>query len=603
MDLSVVILSYNVKYLLDACIQSVLHATRSISTEIIVVDNASTDESVALVREKYPDIRIIKNEINLGFSKANNIGVRASKGNYILILNPDTVVNESAIIGALHHLQNKAETGIVGVRMHDARGQYLPESKRGFPDLVSSFFKITGIYRFFPKSDFFNHYYLGSKDKNQISEVEVLTGAFMMMPKSLYEEVGGFDESYFMYGEDIDLSNKIKKSGKNLVYLGNEQIIHLKGRSARFDSYQHVKNFYQAMSIFVNKNFSNRIARWVIHLAIAVAGGLSFINRKLISHIIPLIDFIFILSTLAVVKYFWGYYWFADPQYFDHRIFYVNTAGYILIWMISLFFFNTYHPLYLRDAANTLKATWIGTLAILIMYSLLPEQLRSSRSVILFSALLLTLLLPLYRKWISTTPTARRALFFGTNAQEKVYRDLFHSLNYSNQFSYFSNAPAELNRLAVKCKEENISTIVLDPSQYSTADLLQVYGAIPNKTDVMYLQSINNLTTISDGNLALASFQNKVLKWMANVILSLFLFSFGWWHRQVRENYVDVLTGKKYWVGYESPMQENLPFRKIGVWSLKDDFKASVSSGNFNFEYARVYSVLQDMRMVLNQLF
>ncbi len=603
MDLSVVILSYNVKYLLDACIHSVLHATQSILAEIIVVDNASTDESVTLVREKYPDIRIVENKINVGFSKANNTGVRAANGNYVLILNPDTVVNESAIIGALRHLQNQAETGIVGVRMHDARGQYLPESKRGFPDLVSSFFKITGIYRFFPKSDFFNHYYLGSKDKTQLCNVEVLTGAFMMMPKSLYEEVGGFDESYFMYGEDIDLSNKIKKSGKNLVYLGNEQIIHLKGRSARFDSYQHVKNFYQAMSIFVNKNYSNRIARWIIHLAIAAAGGLSFINRKIISHIIPLIDFVFILSTIAIVKYFWGYYWFADRHYFDHRIFYANAAGYILIWMLSLFFFNTYHPLHLRDAENTLKATWIGTLAILIIYSLLPEQLRSSRSVILFTALLLTLLLPLYRKWISTTPTARRALFFGTNAQEKEFRELFHSLNYSNQFSYFSNSPADLNLVAIKCKEENISTVVLDPSQYTTDSLLKVYGAVPNKTDVMYLQSINNITTISDGNLALASTQNKVLKWMANLMLSLFLLPFGWWHKQVRENYLTILSGKKYWVGYESPIQENLPFRKIGVWSLKDDLTVSVSSMNYNLEYARVYSVMKDLRMVINQLF
>ncbi|MBP6795414.1 MAG: glycosyltransferase family 2 protein [Saprospiraceae bacterium] len=603
MDLSVVILSYNVKYLLDACIHSVLHATQSILAEIIVVDNASTDESVTLVREKYPDIRIIENEINVGFSKANNAGVRAAHGNYVLILNPDTVVNESAIIGALRHLQNQAETGIAGVRMHDARGQYLPESKRGFPDLISSFFKITGIYRFFPKSDFFNHYYLGSKDKTQLCNVEVLTGAFMMMPKSLYEEVGGFDESYFMYGEDIDLSNKIKKSGKNLVYLGNEQIIHLKGRSARFDSYQHVKNFYQAMSIFVNKNYSNRIARWIIHLAIAAAGGLSFINRKIISHIIPLIDFVFILSTIAIVKYFWGYYWFADRHYFDHRIFYANAAGYILIWMLSLFFFNTYHPLHLRDAENTLKATWIGTLAILIIYSLLPEQLRSSRSVILFTALLLTLLLPLYRKWISTTPTARRALFFGTNAQEKEFRELFHSLNYSNQFSYFSNSPADLNLVAIKCKEENISTVVLDPSQYTTDSLLKVYGAVPNKTDVMYLQSINNITTISDGNLALASTQNKVLKWMANLMLSLFLIPFGWWHKQVRENYLTILSGKKYWVGYESPIQENLPFRKIGVWSLKDDLTVSVSSMNYNLEYARVYSVMKDLRMVINQLF
>lgn len=603
MDLSVVILSYNVKYLLDACIHSVLHATQSILAEIIVVDNASTDESVTLVREKYPDIRIIENVINVGFSKANNAGVRAAHGNYVLILNPDTIVNESAIIGALRHLQNQAETGIVGVRMHDARGQYLPESKRGFPDLVSSFFKITGIYRFFPKSDFFNHYYLGSKDKTQLCNVEVLTGAFMMMPKSLYEEVGGFDESYFMYGEDIDLSNKIKKSGKNLVYLGNEQIIHLKGRSARFDSYQHVKNFYQAMSIFVNKNYSNKIARWIIHLAIAAAGGLSFINRKIISHIIPLIDFVFILSTIAIVKYFWGYFWFADRHYFDHRIFYANAAGYILIWMLSLFFFNTYHPLHLRDAENTLKATWIGTLAILIIYSLLPEQLRSSRSVILFTALLLTLLLPLYRKWISTTPTARRALFFGTNAQEKEFRELFHSLNYSNQFSYFSNSPADLNLVAIKCKEENISTVVLDPSQYTTDSLLKVYGAVPNKTDVMYLQSINNITTISDGNLALASTQNKVLKWMANLMLSLFLLPFGWWHKQVRENYLTILSGKKYWVGYESPIQENLPFRKIGVWSLKDDLTVSVSSMNYNLEYARVYSVMKDLRMVINQLF
>lgn len=603
MDLSVVILSYNVKYLLDACIESVVQASQHLSTEIIVVDNASTDESVSLVREKYPHINIIENKINIGFAKANNIAAHTAKGIYLLILNPDTVVNTSAIHEALHHLKTHRETGLIGVRMHDHRGNYLPESKRGFPSLLSSFFKITGIYRLFPKSDFFNHYYLGSKNRAEICEVEVLAGAFMMMPKSVFEEVGGFDENYFMYGEDIDLSGKVKKLGKKLIYLGSEEIIHLKGRSARFDSYLHVRNFYKAMKIFVDKNYSNALSRWIISLAIALAGALSFIKRKIISHIIPLADLVFMLVVISIVKYVWGYYWFGDNDFFDHPIFYINAAGYILVWMICLFFFNTYHSLHLRDAENTIKATWIGTVIILIIYSLLPEHYRSSRTVIVFSAFLLTILLPLYRRWISITSSARRAVFIGTTEQEKRFRDLFHSLNYSNQFSYFSNAPKEMVDLITKCKEENISTLLLDPSAFTVDRLLQIYSSLPAKGDVMYLHQHGATPGITNGNLALAFNQNKLLKWIMNIVLSLFLLPFGWMNKQIRNNYLSILTGEKYWVGYEEPMHENLPFKKIGIFSLKDDLNIQYTSDHRNFEYARDYSVMNDIKIVLRQLF
>jgi GT2 family glycosyltransferase len=195
MQLSVIILNYNVRYFLEQCVLSVENAIRNIDAEIIVVDNHSSDDSVAMVRSRFPNVKLIVNQDNAGFPKGNNIGVSRAKGEYICILNPDTVVAEDTFEKVLAFAESKENLGIVGVKLIDGTGKFLPESKRGIPTPWVAFTKVTGLYKSF---DVFNEYYAAHLDENQTGKVEILVGAFMLMKRELYNEVGGFDENCFM---------------------------------------------------------------------------------------------------------------------------------------------------------------------------------------------------------------------------------------------------------------------------------------------------------------------------------------------------------------------------------------------------------------------
>jgi O-antigen biosynthesis protein len=218
LKLSVIIVSYNVKHFLEQCLHSVRAAIAGIDTEIFVVDNASVDGSVKMVREKFPEAICIANDDNPGFAKANNQAIRQSKGEYVLLLNPDTIVETDTFAKIIGFMDSHPDAGGLGVKMVDGTGRFLPESKRGLPTPVVAFYKIFGLSRLFPKSKTFNKYHLGYLDKDKTHQVEILAGAFMLMRKSVLDEVGLLDEAFFMYGEDIDLSYRIIKGGYHNYY-------------------------------------------------------------------------------------------------------------------------------------------------------------------------------------------------------------------------------------------------------------------------------------------------------------------------------------------------------------------------------------------------
>ena len=211
MDLSIVIVNYNVKHFLQQCLQSVLDASKNIDAEIFVVDNKSVDGSVEMVRQNFPSVTLIANQENLGFSKANNLAIRQSTGEYVLLLNPDTVVQEDTFEKCLQYARSKKDLGGLGIKMIDGSGAYLPESKRGLPSPWTAFYKMLGLSSLFPKSKKFSRYYLGHLSKDENNEIEILSGAFMFMKKACLDKVGLLDEDFFMYGEDIDLSYRILK--------------------------------------------------------------------------------------------------------------------------------------------------------------------------------------------------------------------------------------------------------------------------------------------------------------------------------------------------------------------------------------------------------
>ncbi|MBO3116764.1 glycosyltransferase family 2 protein [Winogradskyella sp. DF17] len=249
MKLSVVILNYNVRYFLELCLESVVRAINSIDAEVIVVDNNSNDDSCAMVKSLFPKVILIENQNNDGFSKGNNIGVKIAKGEYVCILNPDTIVPEDCFSTLLQFADEQKELGLVGCQLIDGRGDFLPESKRNIPFPSIALKKLFG---------FDSDYYAKHLKPNEVGKVDVLVGAFMVLRRAVYNKVGGFDEDYFMYGEDIDLSYKVFKAGYKNYYFGKAKVVHFKGESTLKDL-KYAKRFYGAMQIFYKKHFKRNI--------------------------------------------------------------------------------------------------------------------------------------------------------------------------------------------------------------------------------------------------------------------------------------------------------------------------------------------------------
>lgn len=249
MKLSVVILNYNVRYFLEVCLRSVEAAIANIDAEIIVIDNHSSDDSCAMVKQLFPSVHLIENKENSGFSKGNNKAVAQAKGEYLCILNPDTIVSEDSFVKLLDFSAAQENLGIVGCQLIDGRGHFLPESKRHIPTPKVAFQKVIGCT---------DAYYANHLQTDAVGPVAILVGAFMWMKRAVYQEVGGFDEAYFMYGEDIDLSYKVKNAGYHNFYYGATSVIHFKGESTLKDA-QYAKRFYGAMQIFYKKHFKKHV--------------------------------------------------------------------------------------------------------------------------------------------------------------------------------------------------------------------------------------------------------------------------------------------------------------------------------------------------------
>jgi GT2 family glycosyltransferase len=280
LQLSIIIVNYNVKHLLEACLTSVGAACKNISVEIFVVDNASTDGSQAYFNGKFLNVHFLWNKENVGFAKANNSVLRETKGDYILFLNPDTVLPADCLEKCLQFFSAHPDCGGLGVRITDENGIYRKESKRGFPGAATSLFKMLGLHTLFPRSEIFARYYLGHLSENETNEIEVLSGAFMMLSRKALEKVKGFDEAFFMYAEDIDLSCRIIKAGFKNYYFPDTSIIHFKGKSTKKKSKKYISDFYGAMKIFVNKYYPQQsIGKLFLLLGIEIRKYIALIMR------------------------------------------------------------------------------------------------------------------------------------------------------------------------------------------------------------------------------------------------------------------------------------------------------------------------------------
>ncbi len=282
MDITVVIVNYRVKLFLEQTLRSVEEATQGLDAEVIVVDNNSGDDSIDFVRQRFPQVTFIENTDNVGFARANNQAIMRAAGLFTLILNPDTIISRPCIEQCIEWMRGHERCGAIGVRMVDGNGVFLPESKRAFPTPWVSFCKIFGLSALFPRSRWFARYHLRYLDDRQPHRVDILAGAFMLCRTTLLQQVGGFDEDFFMYGEDIDLSYRMVLAGYENWFLPVE-IIHYKGESTKKDSMRYVRVFYEAMLIFYRKHYPRMgvVFYPIVKLGVLVRASMAALKRLL----------------------------------------------------------------------------------------------------------------------------------------------------------------------------------------------------------------------------------------------------------------------------------------------------------------------------------
>ncbi len=367
--------------------------------EVVVIDNNSTDQSVEYLQPKFPRIRFVANRENTGFAKGCNQGLQLASGQYILFLNPDTIVPEDCFQKCISFLESQPGAGALGVRMLDGSGTFLKESKRSFPSPVTSLYKLFGLARLFSRSKTFSKYHLGHLNEHENHEVDVLAGAFMMIKKEVLDKVGSFDETFFMYGEDVDLSYRVQEAGYKNFYFAGSSIIHFKGESTRKGSMNYVRMFYNAMSLFVRKHYGGSragIFNFLIHLAIWFRAALSATGNFIRKIGLPLIDAGLIFLSFWSMKNIWIRFVRTDIHY-ENKLLWIAFSAYTVFYLITAYYAGLYDKWYKRS--ELVRSTLVATIVLLAAYALLPEQYRFSRGIILFGALLAFVLIGILR-WI-----------------------------------------------------------------------------------------------------------------------------------------------------------------------------------------------------------
>ncbi len=402
MKLSVVIVNYNVKHFLELTLRTAQKAMQGIDGEIIVVDNDSNDNSVAYITQRFPEVRLIANKVNPGFSTANNQAIKEAKGEFVLLLNPDTVVAEDTFSACIGLADSQSDIGAIGVRMIDGQGKYLPESKRGLPTPWVSFCKIAGLNKLFPRSKTFNNYYLGHIDERQSSAIEILSGAFMFFRKAALDKSGLLDEDFFMYGEDIDISYRILLAGYRNYYLAETEIIHFKGESTKRGSLNYVFHFYNAMGIFTRKHFAKGgswLLNWLVWTGIVSRAIISVLNRVFAQVVHPLVDAMLVLATLLIFKDFWEHYYKKETDFYPDYFTFIFLPAYSITWVAATVLME---KISLQVSLKKLfQGVLLGTLVISGVTNFFDE-IRFSKAVILFgsaSSLTVFLLTRLYIQW------------------------------------------------------------------------------------------------------------------------------------------------------------------------------------------------------------
>ncbi len=643
MKLSIVIVNYNVRYFLEQVLLSVRRACAGIAAEVWVVDNNSVDDSVSMVREKFPEVKLIANTDNVGFARANNQAIRQSSGEYVLLLNPDTVVEEDTFARCIAFMDAHPEAGGLGVRMIDGSGKFLPESKRGFPTPWAAFCKTFGLSRLFPRSQRFNRYHLGYLSERETHEVDVLAGAFMWMRRSALDKAGLLDEAFFMYGEDIDLSYRIVQAGYKNYYFPETTIIHYKGESTKKGSLNYVRTFYQAMIIFARKHFRGREAGFfvlMLQVAIYFRALLTLGSQALRRAYLPLLDGAAIYAGLVFLKHFWASYHFRDPGYYDTSVLYVNFPLYTAIWLASIYFSGGYDRVFRLQPL--VRGLLFGSILLAAIYGFLDLAYRPSRALILLGAvwavtatvgIRAALHLIIFGNIDIGQEKPRRLVIVGALAESRRVEQLLHQVRApKNIIGYVSpQLPVNdkaflggLSQLDEVALIYHIEEIIFCSKDLAAQDIMRwmtrlgpgiAYKIVPEESlSIIGSQSKNSsgeLYTI-DIKFEIATAVGRRNKRLFDIGLSVFLLSTLPFQALIVKkpwglirNSLAVLLGRAGWVGYipQASPDAGLPWLRRGILSPLDGLPAISAgldaAGRLNFLYAKDYDTWRDVEICL----
>ncbi len=648
MQLSVIIVNYNVKYFLEQALHSVYKALDGLTGEVFVVDNNSADGSCEMVRRTFPQTILIENKHNPGFSVANNQAMKLAKGKYVLLLNPDTVVEEDCFKTCIRFMDAHDDAGALGVRMIDGKGNFLPESKRGLPTPQVAFYKMFGLAAIFPKSKRFGQYHLGYLSNNQVHEVDVLAGAFMFIRATTLDKIGLLDEDYFMYGEDIDLSYRITQGGFKNYYLPETTIIHYKGESTKKTSVNYVFVFYKAMIIFAQKHYSNRHAQafsFLISFAIYLRAGVSLVAGLLQRTKLLLMDATLIYGGIYLIKLYWEQnHKYIEGGSYPLRFMLINGTVYAIMWLLGLYLAGAYHKT--RSLTTVIKGVFMGLIGISIFYAFAPDSYRYSRAIIMLAFV-----------WAIIGSYINRLLLYAIK-----FKQFDLSMTYDNNTIIVGNKAEVirvqelLNKTKANCKVAgyvaidetetgnndylgnvsklkdivqffHVEEIIFCSKDISAGQIIQWMGGItlpgvqykivPEESS--FIIGSNSKNSAGDFyaleiNLALSEPLHLRKKRLLDVLVAFALLPMlplAMLVVRQRLNFIrnllEVLSGKKTWVGYAHSYHNSndLPKIKQGVLtpvSRSIDGIEEATVNKLNFLYAKNYSVEKDLSIILFSL-
>ncbi len=638
-DISIIIVNYNVKDFLFKCLKSIEIASINLNIETIVVDNNSTDGSTSFLKNKFPSVKFIQNSENLGFAKANNIGFNLASGKYYLILNPDTILSEDTLQVMFDYMELNQKTGIAGCKVLNPDGTFQVQCRRGFPTPWASFCKLFGLQTLFPKSKLFAQYNQTFRSIDETYQIDAVIGAFMFARADVIKQTGGFDEDYFMYGEDLDLCYRVKKIGYNIVYNHSTTIIHYKGESTKRSNINDVKHFYNAMQIYAQKHYKKSyFFLTFIKVGIVIREIIAYLLKSGRDTAIILLDLLFLnLSLIIATKIRFGDF-FGFPDYAYPAVF---------IWTSAIVFFAMVFIGEYFDSRHTIRRYIFGLLISFFGLSVLMyffQNYAFSRGLLVLMIALSMLFSSIIRSVyylldkIVGNDADKRIVFIGDNSNTKeIINNL--SLEQSTKFIFLGLIKTEfdkneissdlpvighLNKLNQIINENDIDEVIITEPNISNSDLITIlqnntdtkarFHLVNHFEDLLTSRILNDIsgeiTTLPKYNINILRY--RILKRLFDIFFSILLIlallplSVFANKKRLLKSAFKILTGEKSFIGLFSN-KNDLEMFKEGLTGLVHISNPQMLNENtiskLNEYYVRNYTLSLDLDIILKLIF